>query len=60
MSVYLGKDRKRGTVTKTATHITVAGLTTRTENSEHKLYMDNYFSPDISKRNALLLERSSN
>jgi hypothetical protein len=38
MSVYLGRDRKYATASMTATHATVTGLTTRTENSGHKLY----------------------
>jgi hypothetical protein len=46
--VYLGKDRKHATATITATHTTVTGLTTRTENLGHKLDMHNFFSsPDL-------------
>jgi hypothetical protein len=48
MSVYLGRDRKRATTSMTETHATVTGLTTRTENFGHKIYMDNFFSsPDL-------------
>jgi len=43
MRVYLGKDRKCVTGTMTATHATVTGLTSRIENVEYKLYMDNFF-----------------
>jgi hypothetical protein len=44
MSVYLGRDRKCATVSVTATHTTVTGLTTRIENFGHKLYRENFFS----------------
>jgi hypothetical protein len=48
MSVHLGKDKKCATATMTATHTTVTGLTTRTENLGHELYMNNFFSsPDL-------------
>jgi hypothetical protein len=42
MSVYLGRDRKCAAVTVTTIHAAVSGLTTRTENLVHKLYMDNF------------------
>jgi hypothetical protein len=42
--LYLCKDRKCACATVTATYATVTGLTARTENLGHKLYMDNLFS----------------
>jgi hypothetical protein len=48
MKVYSWKDRTYAPDTMTATHATVAGLTRRAENVEHKLYMDDFFSsPDL-------------
>jgi hypothetical protein len=43
MSVYLHRDRKCSTATKTATCAAVSGLTTGTENLGHKLYMNDFF-----------------
>jgi hypothetical protein len=45
MRAHLGKDRTHTTGTMTATHKTVAGLTTRIQNVGHKLYMDYFFFP---------------
>jgi len=48
MRVYLGKVRTHAPGTMTATHATVARLTTRTGNVRHKFYMDKYISsPDL-------------
>jgi hypothetical protein len=48
MRLYLGKERKCATDTVTATHATVAGLTSRIENIGHKLYVANVSpSPEL-------------
>jgi hypothetical protein len=46
MTVYAGTDRKCTTSAMTATDATVTGLTAKTENVGHKLYMDNS-SPEL-------------
>jgi membrane protein required for beta-lactamase induction len=43
MTVYLGKDSTHATSTMTATQVTVAGVTIRTEYEEHKLYVNYFF-----------------
>jgi hypothetical protein len=47
MKGYFGKDKKCETGTVTATHATIAGLTTRTGNVGYKLYMDFSYYPDL-------------
>jgi hypothetical protein len=48
MSAYLGRERRCATASMTASPENVSGLTTRTENLGHKLYIDNFFSsPDL-------------
>ena len=46
MDLYLGKDRQRATQHLTATHATVTNLTRRV-GVGHKLYMENFSSPDL-------------
>jgi hypothetical protein len=44
MKVYLGKDKKRADEYLTTTHDTVGDLCKRVGRTDHKLYMDNFFS----------------
>ena len=57
MKVYLGKDRQRTAQHVTATHATLTELT-RKIGRGHKLYMDNFCSPelfdDLAKKDLLL------
>jgi hypothetical protein len=48
MTVYLGKDRKHVTPSKTATHANVTGLAARSGHVGHRLYMDNFFPSPAS------------
>lgn len=48
MTMYFGNDRKCVTPSMAATCATVCGLTARTENVAHKLYLENLFlSPEL-------------
>jgi len=47
MTIYLGRDRQRAAQHLTATHAKVSELTKNIQGRGHKLYMDNYFSPDL-------------
>jgi hypothetical protein len=47
MRLCLCKDRTHATGTMTATHTTVAEPMTRIQNVGHKLYLDNFLSPDL-------------
>jgi hypothetical protein len=47
MRIYLGKDRQNITQMMTVTHVIVIRLTRKEEGVDHKLYMDNFSSPDL-------------
>jgi hypothetical protein len=53
---YLAKGRNHEIISTTVNHSTVTGLTARTENAGHTLYMDNFFSSPVSP----LAERPGN